>query len=354
MLRLGSKQLALPVLQGGMGVGVSLGGLAGAVAVCGGMGCISTAQTGFREPDFLQHTAEANLRALKKEIAKAKACAKGAGLVAINAMVATRQYADAVRAAVEAGVDAVICGAGLPLDLPGLVLPETLIAPVVSSARAAQVICKTWLRRFARLPDFIVLEGSEAGGHLGFEETELQEGRCASLDELLPPLLKALAPFEEKAGRSIPVFVAGGIDGGTGLSHYRKLGAAGVQIATPFIATHECDASPAYKEALLHAKAEDVRIMHSPVGMPGRALNTPLIQRLASGLRQPPVHCTGCIHGCVPTQTPFCITEALIAAVRGDLEHGLFFCGAHVERLTQLTSVQELMDKIAQDWRNSQ
>lgn len=354
MVTLGKRQLAFPVLQGGMGVGVSLGGLAGAVAACGGMGCISTAQTGFAEPDFLQHTAEANLRALKKEILKAKDRAKGAGLIAINAMVATRQYADAVRAAVEAGVDAVICGAGLPLDLPGLVRPETLIAPVVSSARAAQVICKTWLRRFARLPDFIVLEGCEAGGHLGFEEAELHQGSCASLDELLPPLLDTLAPFEANAGRSIPVFVAGGVAGGAGLAHYRRLGAAGVQIATPFIATRECDAAPAYKEVLLRANAEDVRILHSPVGMPGRALNTPLVQRLADGLRQPPLHCTGCIHGCLPAETPFCITEALIAAVRGDIEHGLFFCGAHVERLTQLTSVRELMDNIAQDWRNSQ
>lgn len=354
MLKLGNKQLALPILQGGMGVGISLGGLAGAVAACGGMGCISTAQTGFNEPDFLQHPAEANLRALKKEIAKAKACAKGAGLVAINAMVATRQYADAVQAAVEAGIDAVICGAGLPLDLPGLVLPETLIAPVVSSARAAQVICKTWLRRFARLPDFVVLEGSEAGGHLGFDETDLQSESCPTLTELLPSLLKAIAPFETTAGRKIPVFVAGGVNGGTGLAHYRALGAAGVQLATPFIATYECDASPAYKEVLLQAKAEEVRILHSPVGMPGRALNTPLVQRLAAGLRQTPLHCTGCIHGCHPAETPFCITEALIAAVRGDLQHGLFFCGAHVERLTQLTSVQVLMDKIAQDWRNSQ
>ncbi len=195
MLTLAGKPLAVPVLQGGMGVGVSLGGLAGAVAACGGMGCISTADTGYREPDFARDPCAANLRALKKEIAKAKEIAGGAGLVAINAMVATQNYADAVRTAVEAGVDAIVSGAGLPLELPGLVeKADVALAPVVSSGRAAKLILRRWAKAFNRTADFVVIEGCKAGGHLGFSEEELLAGKCQTLDEILPEVLAEVKP----------------------------------------------------------------------------------------------------------------------------------------------------------------
>ena len=355
MLTLAGRVLTVPILQGGMGVGVSLGGLAGAVAACGGMGCISTADTGYREPDFEKDPVSANRRALAEEIKKAKEIAGGAGIVAINAMVATQNYADAVKTAVEAGVDAIVSGAGLPLELPGLVgKADVALAPIVSSGRAAKLILRRWAKAFGRTADFVVIEGCKAGGHLGFAEEDLLAGKCQTLDEILPEVLAEVKPFEEQFGRAIPVFVAGGVYTGEDMAHYMKQGAAGVQIATRFIPTYECDASQAYKDVLLNASAEDVRIIHSPVGMPGRALNTPLVQKLSEGMRFPPKRCARCLKGCNPAQVPYCITHALIEAVKGNVEEGLFFCGANVGRLDKMRSVRALMDELMNEWRNHQ
>ena len=355
MLTLAGRALTVPILQGGMGVGVSLGGLAGAVAACGGMGCISTADTGYREPDFEKDPVSANRRALAAEIKKAKEIAGGAGIVAINAMVATQNYADAVKTAVEAGVDAIVSGAGLPLELPGLVgKADVALAPIVSSGRAAKLILRRWAKAFGRTADFVVIEGCKAGGHLGFAEEDLLAGKCQTLDEILPEVLAEVKPFEEQFGRAIPVFVAGGVYTGEDMAHYMKQGAAGVQIATRFIPTYECDASQAYKDVWLNASAEDVRIIHSPVGMPGRALNTPLVQKLSEGMRFPPKRCARCLKGCNPAQVPYCITHALIEAVKGNVEEGLFFCGANVGRLDKMRSVRALMDELMNEWRNHQ
>ena len=355
MLTLAGRALTVPILQGGMGVGVSLGGLAGAVAACGGMGCISTADTGYREPDFEKDPVSANRRALAAEIAKAKEIAGGAGIVAINAMVATQNYADAVKTAVEAGVDAIVSGAGLPLELPGLVgKADVALAPIVSSGRAAKLILRRWAKAFGRTADFVVIEGCKAGGHLGFAEEDLLAGSCQTLDEILPEVLAEVKPFEEQFGHAIPVFVAGGVYTGEDMARYMKQGAAGVQIATRFIPTYECDASQTYKDVLLNASAEDVRIIHSPVGMPGRALNTPLVQKLSEGMRFPPKRCARCLKGCNPAQVPYCITHALIEAVKGNVEEGLFFCGANVGRLDKMRSVRALMDELMNEWRNHQ
>ena len=342
MLTLGKKTLSVPILQGGMGVGVSLGGLAGAVAACGGMGCISTADAGYREPDFARDPAAANHRALAAEIRKAKEIAHGAGMVAINAMVATQDYAAAIRTAVEAGVDAVVSGAGLPLELPGLVnTPDVAIAPIVSSGRAAKLILRRWAKAFGRTADFVVIEGCKAGGHLGFAEEELLAGTCQPLDTILPEVLAEVKPFAAQFGHPIPVFVAGGVYTGADMAHFTKLGAAGVQLATRFIPTYECD------------NAEDVRIIHSPVGMPGRALNTPLVQALAEGRRFPPKRCARCLKSCDPAKVPYCITHALIEAVKGNVEEGLFFCGANVGQLDRMRSVRELMDELVTEWRHN-
>ena len=348
MLTLGKKTLSVPILQGGMGVGVSLGGLAGAVAACGGMGCISTADAGYREPDFARDPAAANHRALAAEIRKAKEIAHGAG------MVATQDYAAAIRTAVEAGVDAVVSGAGLPLELPGLVnTPDVAIAPIVSSGRAAKLILRRWAKAFGRTADFVVIEGCKAGGHLGFAEEELLAGTCQPLDTILPEVLAEVKPFAAQFGHPIPVFVAGGVYTGADMAHFTKLGAAGVQLATRFIPTYECDASQGYKDVLLNANAEDVRIIHSPVGMPGRALNTPLVQALAEGRRFPPKRCARCLKSCDPAKVPYCITHALIEAVKGNVEEGLFFCGANVGQLDRMRSVRELMDELVTEWRHN-
>ena len=346
------RTLQVPILQGGMGVGVSLGGLAGAVAAQGALGCISTADTGFREPDFEKDPNGANLRALTKEIEKARQIARGKGMVAINAMVATAQYADAVKTAIAAGVDAVISGAGLPLDLPGIAGDaDVALAPIVSGARAARLILTRWAKHFGRCADFVVVEGCEAGGHLGFDEQELLSGKCPSLEKIVPQVLAEVKKFEEQFGHTIPVFVAGGVYTGQDMARFTKLGAAGVQMATRFIPTWECDASQAYKDVLLQAKAEDVRIIHSPVGMPGRALNTPLVQALAKGKRFAPRHCARCLKTCDPARVPYCITHALIEAVKGNWEEGLFFSGSRVDLADRMRTVPDLIDELMKDWR---
>ena len=352
MIKIKDKYLEIPLIQGGMGIGVSMGNLAGHVAACGGMGVISTANAGFACPDFWRNAAEDNLNALREQIAKAKKIAAGAGMIAINAMVATTQWFDAIKTAVECGIDAVISGAGLPLTLPELTKgTQTAAAPIVSSGRAAKVICRTWDKRYGVAPDFVVIEGSKAGGHLGFDREDLLNGTVQTLEEILPDVKAEIAPYEEKYGREIPIFVAGGIYTGEEIAHFTKLGAAGVQMATRFIATHECDASEDFKRILLNAKKEDVLIVQSPVGMPGRALNTPLMQRLAKDGKIPHQSCAGCIKTCKPTETPYCITKALIEAVNGNYEEGLFFCGSEVWRLDKIVHVKELIDELMKDWR---
>ncbi|MEG1868620.1 MAG: nitronate monooxygenase family protein [Clostridiales bacterium] len=348
-----NKHLSLPLIQGGMGVGISLGNLAGKVGKCGGMGVISTADIGFKEPDFWQNPLAANVRALKKEIKKAQDIACGNGLIAINAMVATVQYPQMIQAAIEADIDCIISGAGLPTKLPELAGDSNAaIAPVISSAKAAGTICKMWDRRYQRIPDFMVLEGSLAGGHLGFGEDALKNGTTEPLETLLPAVLKAIEVYAEKYNTEIPVFVAGGIDNAEEIEKFIQMGAAGVQIATKFIPTIECDAAEGYKQAFLTAKKEDIRIVKSPAGMPGRALWTPLMQNVEAQGRIAPKKCINCLVPCDTGKSPYCITEALIGAALGDYEKGLFFCGANAYKLDKITTVPEVLDELLPQWRN--
>lgn len=330
------NKLTIPVIQGGMGVGISLSGLAGAVAREGGMGVISTAVIGFREHDALKNRLAAGKRALRREIAKAREIAEGNGLIAINAMVVTTDYEAMVREAVDCGVDAVISGAGLPLALPEYTAgSRTLIAPIVSSARAARLILSSWRKKYDRAADFLVVEGKDAGGHLGFAREELQSGRAKSLGEIVREVIATV--------KGIPVFAAGSIFGEEDIREARRWGADGVQIATRFIATEECDASSGFKEIVLAAGEEEARIIESPVGLPGRALDTPLIRRVAEGVRQAPSRCIDCIRTCDPRTTPYCISRALIEAYKGNREEGLFFAGANVGRVNRMTTVRALM-----------
>ena len=360
-VKLGSKTLPLPILQGGMGVGISLDRLAGAVAARGGMGTISTAACGFREPDYPENPQKANLRALDRQVRRARELARGAGLVAVNAMVATAQYRDSIHTALRAGVDAVVSGAGLPLQLPAIAaeVPENsaALAPIVSSGKAAALISKVWDKRYQRVPDFVVLEGPLAGGHLGFSPEEAQaaqEGRPAPLSKLLQEVREALAPFREKYQREIPVFVAGGVESGAQMARLMKEGAAGAQFATRFTATRECDASEGYKRILMDARETDVTIVKSPVGMPGRALRSPLVQRVEAGTQPKPERCIGCLVPCKKLESPYCISQALIDAWNGDWEKGLFFCGANVGQVERLSTVEEQMEQIMTEWRAAQ
>lgn len=340
---LGELVAELPIIQGGMGVGISLSGLAGSVAAAGGVGILSGAQMGYREADFVRNSAEANRRALFKEIRRAKEIAGGRGIVGINIMVALNNYAEIVRDAVKAGIDLIVCGAGLPLNLPQLVEDAKVkLAPIVSSGRAIKLILKSWMQRYQRLPDMVVVEGALAGGHLGFKREDIVEKRYKPLGELLREVRAELRPIEEARGVSIPVVAAGGIDDGDEAAMLFAAGAAGIQVATPFIATEECDADRRYKEAYVRAGEEDLQIILSPAGLPGRALRSPLIERLERG-REAVRYCTRCLAPCDPATTPFCITDALIEAARGNWERGLFFSGAGVGKLKAIVGVKDVI-----------
>ncbi len=343
-LVIGDLKAEVPVIQGGMGVGISLSGLAGAVAAEGGIGIISTAQIGYREPDFDDHPIEANMRAIGKEVAKAKELS-GGGIVGINIMVATREYERYVKAAVEAGVDLIISGAGLPMKLPELVgESKTKLAPIVSSLKSAEVIFKYWQKKYNRLPDLIVIEGPRAGGHLGFHMEDLMEIDDAAYDVEIQKIIDRVKEYGVQYGKDIPVVVAGGIYERKDMEHYMEMGAAGVQMATRFVTTYECDAAPAYKQTYIDAKEEDIVIVKSPVGMPGRAILNPFMKRAKEG-RIPHGKCHTCISTCKPAETPYCITDALVNAAVGNVENALLFCGSNAYRAKELEHVKDIIEE---------
>lgn len=347
-MKIGTKELPVPIIQGGMGVGVSLGNLAGHVAKCGGLGVISSVNAGYKEPRFGADPKGANFFALKNEIKRAKSIAKGKGLIGVNIMTAVSNYEETVRVAVEAGADVIISGAGLPLKLPEYVEgSDTLFAPIVSGGKAAALLCRHYSKKYHRLPDFFVLEGHMAGGHLGFSYEELNDRTAKNNEVLLAEVLEAIRPYEEECGCKIPVFAAGGVFGGKDMARFMKLGAAGVQIGTRFIATEECDAHENFKQMMVNAKQEDVRIIASPVGMPARALYSPLIWRLEQEEKFRAVRCNNCLTACKKGDNiPYCISRALIEAVQGNVEDGLFFCGENVHRIERIVTVEELMREI--------
>ncbi len=345
-LVIGELKAKVPVIQGGMGVGISLSSLAGAVASEGGIGVISTAQIGYREPDFDTDPLGANLRAIGSEIQKARRIAKG-GILGVNIMVATRKYEEYVKAAVAAGIDLIISGAGLPMDLPKLVgAARTKLAPIVSSVKSAQVIMKYWWKKYSRLPDMIVIEGPLAGGHLGFHREQLDDIEGLHYDEEVKAIIEKVNETAAEHETRIPVVMAGGVYTRGDMEHYLDMGASGVQMATRFVTTYECDADPAYKQSYIDAKKEDIVIVQSPVGMPGRAILNPFMRRAKEG-QIPHGKCHLCISTCKGADTPYCITAALVNAVKGKVDDALLFCGANAYRATHLEHVKDIMEEFA-------
>ena len=344
-LKIGDKVAELPIIQGGMGVGVSRSSLAGAVAAEGGVGVISTAQIGYDEAGFEKDQAGCNLKAIRKHIWMAREIAKGKGLVGVNIMVALKHYKEHVKEAVECGADVIISGAGLPMNLPELVREpcRTKIAPIVSSKRAAQLILKMWAHKYDRTADFLVVEGPKAGGHLGFSREQLNEIDTMDYDEEIRQIIACKEEYEKRYEKKIPVIVAGGIFDRADIDHALELGADGVQIASRFVATEECDASDAYKNAYINAKKKDIQIIQSPVGMPGRAIMNPFMQHVMAGEKIPHSPCHRCLAKCSPGEIPYCITDKLIAAVKGDVENGLLFCGAKAYMADKIETVHDVI-----------
>lgn len=342
-LSFGGLTAARPIVQGGMGVGVSLSSLAGAVAAHGGVGTISGIHPGYREPDFGEDPFRANLRAIGKELARAKEIAPE-GIIGFNFMTVMRHYEEYVREAIGAGADFIVSGAGLPVTLAKIAADSDVrILPIVSSARALRLIVKNWLR-CDRLPDAVVVEGPLAGGHLGFKYSDMKNGTFPSLEECLAEVLVYVKELEEAHGVTIPVIAGGGVRTHEDVKRLLALGASGVQVGTRFVGTVECDAAPSFKQAYLNSRAEDIQIIESPVGLAARAIQTPFLQRAEAEGRIPVQKCYQCMGHCKPAETKYCISEALIDAVSG--REGLVFCGAHADELRELTTVEQVMKEL--------
>lgn len=343
-IKIGNKESKYPIIQGGMGVGVSMHNLAGNVSKEGGIGIISTADIGYLQEDFSKNPKQANLRAIGQEITKAREIAGPDKIIGVNVMVALKDYAEIVKECVKQKIDLIISGAGIPKDLPEYVQgSETKIAPIVSSLRCCQLIVKHWIKKYNYVPDMIVIEGPEAGGHLGFKKEELDEKPL--LENIVKDVVEYIKGVEEETGKQIPIIAAGGIWDSKDIKKFLNLGASGVQMATRFVATNECDASIEFKKAYVSATSDDIKIIKSPVGMPGRAINNDFIKKLENE-KCKIEKCYQCIKTCNVANSPYCITKALINSVKGNVNEGLIFCGSNVSKIKEIVPVHNLIQEL--------
>ena len=351
-LKIGDLVCPRPIIQGGMGVGISLSGLASAVANAGGIGVIAGAMIGIGEPDVTHDPAQANVRVLKREIRRARR--RTDGVIGVNIMVALTHAPHMIQAAVEEGIDVVFCGAGLPLDLPRFLTAgsKTKLVPIISSARAAQLISQKWLRRYNYLPDAFVVEGPKAGGHLGFKVDQLYDP-AYSLENLVKEVVATVGAIGAEQNTTIPVIAAGGVYTGADIRAILELGASGVQMGTRFVATHECDAADGFKQVFVDARKEDLMVIKSPVGMPGRAVRNRFLDDVEKGAKKPfncPYHC---VKTCKKETSPYCIGLALNGAKQGRFKYGFAFAGSNAHRIREIVSVKELMDGLEREYRLS-
>ena len=351
-LQIGNLTIPIPLIQGGMGVGISLSGLASAVANEGGVGVISSAGLGFLYKESSKDFLEANIHGLREELRKARE--KTSGVIGVNIMVAMSNFADMVKTAIAEKADIIFSGAGLPLNLPGFLQKDsvTKLVPIVSSARAAKIICEKWKKNYDYLPDAIVVEGPKAGGHLGFKLEQIDDENY-KLEKLIPEVVSEVRQIEDKYNQPIPVIAAGGIYTGKDIYDIMQLGASGVQMGTRFVTTDECDASDAFKQTYIDAKSEDIEIIKSPVGMPGRAIMSNFLEKVKQGKKQPLQCPFQCIKTCEISSSPYCIIIALINALKGNFEKGYAFAGANAFKATHITSVKELIQSLRDEFEAS-
>jgi NAD(P)H-dependent flavin oxidoreductase YrpB (nitropropane dioxygenase family) len=344
---IGNREIKLPIIQGGMGVGVSLSGLAAAVANEGGVGVISCAGLGLfykQTPDYLKNC----IIGLREEVRKTRE--KTQGVIGVNIMVALSNFSDMVRTSIEEKVDVIFAGAGLPFDMPSYLTKDskTKLVPIVSSARAAKIICTKWWNNYKYLPDAIVVEGPKAGGHLGFKREQIDDDAYA-LEKILPEVVAVADSYREL--KQIPVVAAGGISSGGDIARFLELGASAVQLGTLFVPTQECDASPAFKEEYIKSHKEDIQIIESPVGMPGRALVGEFIRSVQDGKERPKQCSFHCIKTCDHLKSPYCIIKALYNAARGNMRKGYAFVGANAYLTEKISSVHEVVARLKEEFR---
>lgn len=343
-LWIGDLEINPPIVQGGMGVRVSRASLAAAVANEGGVGVVATVGLGRFEDAPGSQYISVNGEALRREVRKARDMSNG--IIGVNVMVALSDYENLARIAAEEGVDLIISGAGLPLDLPGLVEGKpTKLIPIVSSARALRIISKKWQRQFGRSPDAVVVEGPQAGGHLGFPYDQVEGTNAPSLDSIVSEVIDVANELDPP----VPVIAAGGIFDGRDIARVLDLGASGVQMATRFVCTDECDVHDNFKQAYINAKKEDITIISSPVGMPGRVLYNEFVQRIKEGLTVPFKCAFRCLRSCNPKTVPYCIAKALVNAAEGNLEEAFAFAGSNAYRITEIVPVKKLITELVDE-----
>lgn len=348
-LQIGDSVARVPIIQGGMGVGISLSGLASAVANAGGIGVIAANAIGMLEPDYYQNGREANIRALRREIKTARK--RSRGIIGVNIMVAVNDFQEMLRVSIEEKVDMVFLGAGLPLKgmpVEALRRAGVKVAPIVSSARAARLIFQYWKKQYNDVPDAVVVEGPKAGGHLGFKIDQIDDPAYA-LEHIVPDVVAVIETFEKECDKAIPVIAAGGIFDGEDIFKYFKLGASGVQMATRFVATHECDADKKFKETYVQCKPEDISIIKSPVGLPGRAIRNGFLDEVAAGERK--LRCAWrCLESCDAKKARYCISEALNSARQGIMTDGYAFAGSNAYRVEAVVGVKKLVRQLQIDY----
>ncbi|MCD4827928.1 MAG: nitronate monooxygenase [Candidatus Cloacimonetes bacterium] len=355
-LQIGGIETPTPIVQGGMGVGISLAGLASAVANQGGIGVISSVGLGLLHPDASVSFEEANNNGLRTEIRRARAMTDG--VLGVNIMVALADFDEQLKTAFEEEIDVVFLGAGLPVKMPTQISltqlrsSNTKVAVIVSSARAAKLIFSVWSKKYKHVPDAVVVEGPKAGGHLGFAMEQIGNPDYA-LENILPPVLDVVAGYEAEFGKTIPVIAAGGIYTGADVHRFLKIGAAGVQMGTRFVGTEECDAADAFKQQYIDCTEDDLIIIKSPVGLPGRAINNDFLRDVKRGLRKP-FECTWkCLKTCKLAESQYCVAQALANAREGFFEGGFAFAGANAHLVKKIVSVREVFESLAEEFRNA-
>ena len=344
-LTIGNLEISPPIIQGGMGVRVSGANLASAVANTGCVGVIASAGLGQFENFSGTEPAKINEDAFRYEIRKAKKLSSG--IIGANIMVALSNYDNLVKAAVEENVDLIISGAGLPLNLPQYLNGKDIkLIPVVSSARTFQLICKRWKSRFGKLPDAVIVEGPRAGGHLGYSHESVVIDTAPAIEQTLVEINTIANSFEP----CIPVIAAGGIFDGNDIARFLKLGASGVQMATRFVCTNECDAHDNFKQAYLNATSEeDLAIIKSPVGLPGRVINNAFVEKIKQGQTMPFKCNYHCLRTCEPKKAPYCIAKVLASAAEGKLDESFAFAGSNAYRCSEIVPVKELVEKLTEE-----
>lgn len=351
--RIGELLATVPVVQGGMGVGISLSRLASTVANEGGIGVIAANGIGLLEKDYYADGRAANLRALRREIRTARE--KSDGIIGVNIMVALNDFHQLLDVAIEERADIVFMGAGLPIKgipVERMRAAGVKAAPIVSSVRATEMIFRMWKKIYNDVPDAVVYEGPLAGGHLGFSPKQLDDPEV-QLETVVPDIVTALVPWEREFGRAIPVIAGGGVYSGADVYRVLSLGAGAVQMGTRFVATEECDADAAFKQAYVDSTEADIGLIHSPVGMPGRAIRNDFIRSVESGDR-PAFRCAWqCLASCKADDAKYCISIALNNARRGKLDQGFVFAGSNAWRVDAILRVRDLLGELAAGFRET-